>query len=181
MHDPLDGVAVAEAPEWLLDLLTAPPAQAEPRRERRERPLGDPLPGDWWAAGTTWPDELTRHGWSLHSTHHDAQGGYYELWTRPGKTPREGASASLYWQGSDVLKVFTTNAAPLVAESTCTLWGFHVAMTHGGDFEAAARAVRATMPRNAAEQPVSAPVAGATARSEHQCPKCGSNNTKAAA
>jgi hypothetical protein len=148
MHDPLDGVAVAEAPEWLLDLLTAPPAQAEPRRERRERPLGDPLPGDWWAAGTTWPDELVRHGWSLHSTHHDARGGYYELWTRPGKTPREGAGASLYWQGSDVLKVFSTNAAPLAAESTYTLWGFHVAMTHGGDFEAAARAVRATMPRD---------------------------------
>lgn len=150
-HDPLDGLAPAPAPAWLLELLQRDPAATTPRREKRQRPAGaEMMPGEWWAAGTTWPDELTRHGWTLHSTHHDASGGYYEMWTRPGKSIREGASASLYYLGSDVLKVFTSNAAPFTAESTWSLWGFHVAYEHGGDFEAAARTVRRTMPQASA-------------------------------
>lgn len=147
MHDPLDGVAVAQAPQWLLDLLQQAPQVTEPRRPERKRLANDPPPGDWWEARTDWPAELTRHGWALHSQHADVSGGYYEMWTRPGKTVREGASASLYWQGSDVLKVFTSSAPPLTAEATYTLWGFHVAMVHGGDFTAAARAVRGEMPK----------------------------------
>jgi P4 family phage/plasmid primase-like protien len=147
-HDPFDGVALADAPEWLIELLTAAPASTEPRRPERKRLASDPLPGDWWESQTSWPDELARHGWTIHSQHHDAQGGYYELWTRPGKQASDGASASLYWQGSDVLKVFSTNAAPLEAERTYSLWGFHVAMVHGNDFEGAARTVRKTMPRS---------------------------------
>lgn len=145
-HDPFDGVAPSPAPEWLLQLLTTT-VDAEPRRPERKRLKSDPLPGDWWEAQTDWPTELGRRGWSLHSQHTDAQGGHYELWTRPGKRPDDGASASLYWQGSDVLKVFSTNAAPLVAEKTYTLWGFHVANEFGGDFEEAARAVRRAMPK----------------------------------
>lgn len=175
-HDPLDGVAVAPAPAWLLDLLQREPAATEPRREKRQRPSGaEMMPGDWWAAGTSWPDELARHGWALHSTHTDAAGGYYEMWTRPGKSVREGASASLYYLGSDVLKVFTSNAAPLAAESTYTLWGFHVAMEHGGDFEAAARAVRRTMPQASATPVVN--TRAVQSDSLPVCPCCGSGNT----
>lgn len=145
-HDPLDGIAVADAPGWLLEMLQADPTATEPRRPKLARLAADGvLPGDWWASRTTWPDELVRHGWALHSTHSDASGGYYELWTRPGKTIREGASASLYYRGSDVLTVFSSNAAPLAAESTYSLWGFHVAMEHGNDFAAAASAVRTSM------------------------------------
>ncbi len=151
LHDPLEGQGVAQAPTWLLEMLQAPIGATEPRRPERKRLTGDPLPGDWWEAQTSWPAELARHGWALHSTHADAQGGYYEMWTRPGKTVREGASASLYWQGSDVLKVFTSSAAPLEAERTYTLWGFHVAMTQGSTspaaMAAAASEVRSTMPK----------------------------------
>lgn len=172
MHDPLDGQGVAQAPTWLLELLQAPIGATEPRRPERKRLTGDPLPGDWWEAQTSWPAELARHGWALHSQHTDAQGGYYEMWTRPGKTVREGASASLYWQGSDVLKVFTSSAVPLEAERTYTLWGFHVAYEHGGDFEAAARAVRATMPRATTSE-----VAAPPRRTPRPCPHCGSTNT----
>lgn len=166
-HDPFDGVAVAEAPEWLLELLTTEPGATEPKRPERKRLASDPLPGDWWEARTDWPTELVRHGWTLHSTHHDAAGSYYELWTRPGKLPKDGASASLYYRGSDVLKVFTSNAHPLAAEKTYTLWGFHVELEHGGDYEAAARAVRGTMPRttpssNETAPAVAAPPADAT-------------------
>jgi P4 family phage/plasmid primase-like protien len=141
-HDPFDGLAPAQAPTWLLELLAAEVGTATPRRERAPRPDGDPLPGDLFAASTSWADELGRDGWSLHSTHHDAAGGYYELWTRPGKTVKDGASASLYWQGSNVLKVFTSNAAPLAPGETYTLFGYEAAMRHGGDHQAAARAIR---------------------------------------
>jgi hypothetical protein len=150
-HDPFDGVAVADAPQWLLDLLAADIAATEPRRPKRVRLVGDLMPGDWWAAQTSWPDELARYGWTLHSIHNDAAGSYYELWTRPGKAIDAGASASLYYQGSDVLKVFTSSAAPLQADETYTLWGFHVAMEHGGDFAAAARLVRAQMPNTSSD------------------------------
>lgn len=178
-HDPLDGIALAVAPEWLLELLTADPRATEPRAERRPRPLGDPLPGDWWESGTTWPDELVRYGWALHSTHTDAAGDYYELWARPGKSVKDGASASLYYRGSDVLKVFTSNCPPLHAEETYTLWGFHVAMEHGGDFAKAASAVRTTM--QVAAGVAAAPaarVATTTTTTTVACPHCGSTNTK---
>lgn len=156
-HHPFDGIAVQPAPAWLVDALTAAPTSGhDPLRPARKRLAGDPLPGDWWEAQTSWPDELARRGWTLHSTHHDAHGGYYELWTRPGKSVREGASASLYYGGSDVLKVFSTSAAPLEVERTYSLWGFEVAHEHGGDFEAGARAVRRTMP---ATSPAAAPTA----------------------
>ena len=80
-----------------------------------------------------------------------------------GVEPCAGASASLYYHGSDVLKVFTSSAAPLVADETYTLWGFHVALEHGGDHAAAARHVRALMP----SRPRRA-----------RCPHCGSTNTE---
>jgi hypothetical protein len=167
-HDPLDGIALAEPPAWLVEALTTPPGTVEPRRPPRPRVSDDPMPGEWWEARTSWPDELARRGWTLHSRHHDAQGGDYELWTRPGKTVRQGASASLYWHGSDVLKVFSSNAAPLAPEATYTLWGFEVAHAHGGDFEGAARAVRREMP-------------GRSSMQGTPCPCCGSTRTRAAA
>jgi len=148
-HDPLDGVAATQAPPWLLEMLTAPTTATEPRRPPRPRCSHDPLPGDWWAAQTDWPTELARRGWTLHSTHHDNGGAYYELWTRPGKGSDEGASASLYYGGSEVLKVFTSSAPPLAADQTYTLWGFEVAHAHNGDFPAAAAAVRTLMPKPA--------------------------------
>lgn len=144
-HDPLSGQALADAPPWLLQLLTTAPGAATARRDPIPRGPGDDLPGDVWAAATTWADELEHDGWQLHSTHVDATGGAYELWTRPGKDVRDGASASLYWRGSNVLKVFSSRADPLEANQTYTLWGYHVAVRHGGDFQAAARAQRRAM------------------------------------
>ena len=166
-HSPLDGHAVAEAPGWLLDLLNTDPAASEPRRTPRPRIHGEVLPGEWWEANTDWPTELARYGWQLHSTHNDATGEYYELWTRPGKHPDEGASASLYYKGSNVLKVFSTDAAPLRPDETYTLWGFHVTNEHSGDFETAARVVGGMMRARPGEPTVI----------NMPCPKCGSTNT----
>lgn len=138
-HDPMDGIAVADAPPWLLDKLQAGPTGDTPRSVRIERSDLSDLPGDRWAASTTWAAELQADGASLHSHHTDSTGCYYEMWTRPGKRPEDGASASLYYKGSDVLKVFTPNWPDLDAEQTYTLWGYHVFTKHGGDFEEAAR------------------------------------------
>lgn len=144
-HDPFDGIAPAPAPAWLLELLQRPLAAAQARREPIARAKVGDLPGDAWEATTSWAEQLEADGASLHSVHHDSAGNRYELWTRPGKQVREGASASLYYAGSDVLKVFSSNWAPLVAEQTYTLWGYHVATRHGGDFEAAASKQRYAM------------------------------------
>jgi hypothetical protein len=138
-HDPMSGQAVADAPQWLIDLLQAPVGNNEARRERIARIDGEMKPGDIWAQNTTWADELTKYGATLHSQHTDSGGGYYELWTRPGKSPKDGASASLYYGGTECLKVFSSNWAPFTATEMVTLWGFHVAMEHGGDFYQAAK------------------------------------------
>jgi len=137
-HDPRDGVAVADAPDWILDLLQAAPGTARPRRDPLPRTNTD-LPGDKWAAATTWADELQKDGATLHSKHTDLQGNYYELWTRPGKSAHDGASASLYYLGSEVLKMFSSGWDGLNAEETYTLWGYHVATKHGNDYGQAAR------------------------------------------
>lgn len=138
-HDPMDGQAVADAPQWMVDLLQQPVGTSTPRREKAARLVGADLPGDRWAQGTTWADELARYGATLHSQHHDSSGNYYELWTRPGKPAKDGASASLYYGGTECLKVFSSKWAPFTANEVVTLWGFHVAMEHGGDFHQAAK------------------------------------------
>ena len=76
-----------------------------------------------------------------------------------------------------MLKVFTSNCPPLHAEETYTLWGFHVAMEHGGDFAKAASAVRTSM--QVAAGAAAAPAARvATTTTTVACPHCGSTNTK---
>lgn len=158
LNDPLEGVAVADAPDWLVTLLTRPqPAQAA-RRERLARPDGSDLPGDWFAATHTWPELLEADGWTLHSVRDD--GTRFELWTRPGKDRRDGPSASLYYGGSDVLKVFTSSLGSLglTAGETYTRFGYHAARHHGGDHAAAAGALRRSMP-DALDRLITAPPA----------------------
>lgn len=139
-HDPHDGLVVAPAPDWLLDLLRAP-APAEPRREVAPY-SGEPRPGDRFAASVTWPELLERDGAECvarRTDHKTAQA--YELWTRPGKNARDGASASLYYGGTDVLKVFTTNWPGLTEGQTYNRFAYLTATRYGGDFKAAARAL----------------------------------------
>lgn len=175
-HDPLDGYPVAAMPDWLVALLRTPmPAQVA--RADRAPYVGNDSIIDRFAQDHTWPDLLVPAGWSFHSARSDAKGGF-ELWTRPGKEPRDGASASLYYGGSDVLKVFTSSAAPLEGQVTYTRFGFWAALHHGADHSAAAREYRRTL--NAAAPAVAADVHRA-AGGATPCPRCGSTNTKAGA
>lgn len=126
------------APEWLLELVCdRKPAQPQPRP--RVEVEGD-RPGDRWAAETDWADILTPRGWTLH--HVDRRTGERH-WTRPGKDPREGSSATTGFTDRDTLKVFTSSVPELEPEGVYTKLGFLAAMDHGGDHAAAARALAA--------------------------------------
>lgn len=161
--DPFEGTAPATAPDWLVALLE--PKPVAPRRERiapTATRIGDPAPGEIWADEHCWADVLGADGWQLHSQRAGADGHAYELWVRPGKELRAGPSASLYYGGYDLLKVFTTNPpAGLETGQTYSLWGYHVATRHGADFEAAARTVRHEL--NARDASGSAPLNEAAA------------------
>lgn len=132
------GDDIAEAPEWLLELVCA-----EPATETIERTAvaATDRPGDRWAASTTWGELLERDGWQLH--HVDRDGEHH--WTRPGKELRDGTSATTGYKGSDVLKVFTSSmrAAGLDEEQTYTKLGYLASTRFDGDHAAAAAALAA--------------------------------------
>lgn len=129
----------AEPPGWLVALLTKAPDGA-PRAERVPY-TGEPRPGDRFAASVTWPELLTADGATYLGERTDRAGNRYELWSRPGVDDHAGAS--LYYGGTDVLKVFTSGWPGLDQDATYTRFGYWAARWHGGDHSAAARALSA--------------------------------------
>lgn len=139
-----DGLAIgeiepAEAPDWLIDLLT-PPEYPEPiskptetTREATET-TGDTRAGTQFNRATRWDDLLLADGWQPH--HLDQSGTYH--WTRPGKATRDGISATVNHNGNDLLTVFTTSIHNL-PPGTYDRFGYWTATRHRGDFTAAAR------------------------------------------
>lgn len=146
------GDDIAEAPEWLLELVCA-----EPATETTERTVAAPTdrPGDRWAASTTWGELLERDGWQLH--HVDRDGEHH--WTRPGKELRDGTSATTGYKGSDVLKVFTSSmrAAGLDEEQTYTKLGYLASTRFDGDHSAAAAALAAQGWSSPSDDPFDSP------------------------
>lgn len=91
-------------------------------------------PGDDFEAHTDWAEILEPYGWSLESRH-----GPERQWTRPGKDPREGISATTGRAGDrDRLYVFSTSTV-FQAEVPYTKFGAFALLNHGGDHTAAAR------------------------------------------
>ena len=128
---------VADAPAWLLALVKPPERPQAPAQPTAPAHDAGTRPGDIWAATTPWADILTPDGWQPHSA---TRGDDGDLWTRPGKEPRDGASASVGHKGSDVLKVFTSSLEHLgLAEGeTYTKLGYLAVTRHSGDYSAAA-------------------------------------------
>jgi putative DNA primase/helicase len=93
-------------------------------------------PGDEFNRRVTWPQILQPHGWRCVGTKGDV-----EFWRRPGKTDR-GHSATTNFGGHDVLCVFSSNSLPFQAGQTYTKFGAFALLRHGGDFNAAGRALR---------------------------------------
>lgn len=123
----------AQAPQWLIDLLTHQP---EPEQKPKQKPETLDRPGDQWAANTTWSELLEPDGWTL--SHIDNNGEHH--WVRPGKHKRDGTSATTGYTANDTLKIFTSSMqhAGLEPESVYTKLGYIAATRHGGDHSAAA-------------------------------------------
>lgn len=163
-----DDIAVADAPDWLIDLITEPPHIEPP-------PAPAPLPAT--TSGTSlddledsiaatinrtyrWHDVLTNDGWTLHSA-----AGTDTMWTRPGKNRDEGASAILH-EPSGPFVVFSTDVSlshlhdPARSNRhgdgwSYSLFGYLAATDYGGDRAACARAERIKL--NATQQPATSP------------------------
>jgi hypothetical protein len=138
-------IPFAAAPRWLYTLLDREPDQpASPPPARTTVPadLTADSPAAWFNATTTWSELLTRDGWTLARCLPSGE----QRWTRPGKTPRQGVSATVGHAGRDILKVFTSSIPGLHADRAYTRFGYEAAVHHHGDRSALASTIRRRMP-----------------------------------
>lgn len=115
----------------------APPERTVTAARSPSTAKGD-RPGDDFNRRATWAEILEPHGWAP-----ERVSGDVTYWTRPGKS--RGVSATTgkcrSEAGNDLLYVFTTNAPPFAGEDYFDKFGAFARLNHGGDFQAAARAV----------------------------------------
>lgn len=132
-----DDIDIADAPGWLIALLTldhtattpAPPARGTGTTD-------DDSPAARYNNATTWPELLEADGWTLDHTDRDGE----QYWVRPGKLARDGVSATVGWHGNDMLRVFTTSV-PWLPERAYSRFGYYSCRYHHGDRSAAAKAL----------------------------------------
>ncbi|HON68740.1 MAG TPA: bifunctional DNA primase/polymerase, partial [Phycisphaerae bacterium] len=110
-----------------------PPAERHRAGPGRSPRSGLPLPGDDFNERGDVREVLQRHGWQL------VRGGENEYWRRPGK--EQGWSATLR---NGVLYVFSSNAVPFEPDRAYAPFSVYALLEHGGDFPAAAAALRAS-------------------------------------
>lgn len=115
-------------------------------------------PGDDWNARASWDDILTPHGW----TRTKSFGGGAWGWTRPGKHPRDGISATTGRNDGDNLFVFTSSTE-FDTEQPYSKFAAYALLEHGGDYTAAARQLRADGYGSEPHRPVASPPAAAGA------------------
>lgn len=94
-------------------------------------------PGDDFNRRKDFAELLTEDRWKCIS-----QDGETSQWQRPGKEGPQ-TSATLNYGGSGKLYVFSTNAAPLEAETAYDPFAFYAYTKHDGDFSAAAATLAA--------------------------------------
>lgn len=92
-------------------------------------------PGDLFNQSARWEDILPPHGWKLVRKVNGVS-----QWRRPGKRG-PGISATTNYAGNDLLYVFST-ATIFEPERAYTKFTAYTILEHGGDFSAAARAVK---------------------------------------
>lgn len=94
-------------------------------------------PGDHFESVTDWSEILEPHGWQP-----SGRNGPERLWTRPGKNPREGHSATTgYREDRDRMFVFSTSTS-LPTGHAMNKFAVYTYLNFGGDFHAAGRALR---------------------------------------
>lgn len=122
--------ALDEVPPVAASLAPAPPSSPGIQAGAGSRP------GDDWANQHRWSDILERDGWTFSHTQ-----GVEEYWVRPGKSRRDGHSATTNYGGSDLLKVFSSSVEYLEPEATYTKFGYMAAVHFGGDHAVASQAL----------------------------------------
>lgn len=128
--------ALHEAIAYALDEMPEQPAWQPMARQHVERPAGDLKPGEDFDLREDFGALLSEYGWQYHS-----QGpAGSEFWTRPGKRVIDGHSASLYYQGSRNLYVWSSST-DLPLEKPISPFAFYTFMEHRGDFSAAGKAL----------------------------------------
>ena len=130
----LDEVPAASTP-------TAPAGANVGQRGADFAPTGgkdafDLAPGDDFNARGDVHPLLLAAGWQFAGNNPDGN----ELWTRPGKDPRNGISAT-YKDGS--FYVFSSNAAPFEPNVMYSPFAVYATLNHNGDYTAAASALLA--------------------------------------
>jgi hypothetical protein len=113
-----------------------PPAPAPFARPGSARSDGDLSPGDDYNARSDWADILAPAGWTLVTSR-----GEERYWRRPGK-PGPGISATTGYGDGDWLYVFSTSTE-FTAGQTYTKFAATALLEHGGNYSAAASALRA--------------------------------------
>ncbi len=123
-----------------------PTQAAAPKPRPKHKYIGAPRPGDVFNKLVDIRDVLTQFGWQPCFT--DNKG--VEHWTRPGKDPALGSSATIgYCQthtGIEKLYNFSSDAHPLQPNQSYEAFAIYAEYRHGGDHEAAASALFATHP-----------------------------------
>jgi hypothetical protein len=146
-------IPMAEAPAWLLNLLEPEPVTPRAHTQLDITPgqldpfMRSTSPADRYNKSVDWSELLEADGWTFS---HSRDGEDY--WTRPGKTTREGTSATVGWAGNDALKVFTSSVPWLQADRTYSKFQYHALRHHNGNESEAAKAILS------AEQPKVAPL-----------------------
>jgi hypothetical protein len=100
-------------------------------------------PGEDFAQKATWNEVLEPHGWTVH---HERDGVVH--WTRPGKNPKLGSSATTGFckskkTGEDLLRIFSSAAMPFEMGKAYGKFSAYALLNHAGDFKAAARELAA--------------------------------------
>ena len=128
--------ALHEAIAYALDEMPEQPVWQPVHRQNVTRPAGDLKPGEDFDLREDFGMLLSEYGWQYHS-----QGpAGSEFWTRPGKRVIDGHSASLYYEGSRNLFVWSSST-DLPLEKPISPFAFYTFMEHRGDFSAAGKAL----------------------------------------
>jgi hypothetical protein len=150
---------IAEAPAWLLEVLAdrpRPPREKPPKAEkgtvtpitaapsRPAQPLSKLSPADYIRATWDWEAELIADGWTQDPDRDP------EEWTRPGKNPKHGSSATLHDGGplvvwsTTVLSGWPADIGTKAGSSgrSVSAYEYFVAQRHNGDTKAANAQIR---------------------------------------
>jgi len=110
------------------------------RKNRQENPRHSSIegnrPGDDFNRRGDWHELLIPLGWTLAFTRRDGA----EMWCRPGKSKRDGISATIRdFEGLELFHAFTSNSDPFPSEESITKFTAYTLIHHNGDYESAAR------------------------------------------